>query len=105
MNSMWLVMHFDTSRNISFDAVAAGKYSNIRMHTQAHNNQPDGAMTSKNASERFDFFTAPPPPPYGNFGGYPEGGWMLPSVGQYANKTYDNHLRIPAVDSLSNLCC
>ena len=32
-SNMWLVMHFDTSRNITYDKVMAGKYKNIRMHT------------------------------------------------------------------------
>ena len=32
-SNMWLPMHFDTSRNATYDAVLAGKYQNIRMHT------------------------------------------------------------------------
>ena len=80
-------MHFDTSRNVTYDKVKAGKYKNIRMHTTPHNNQPDGAMTSTNASTMYDFYISPPPPPFSHYGGYPEGGWLLTSVGTYANKT------------------
>jgi len=29
---MWLVMHFDTSRNVTYDKIMQGKYSNIRKH-------------------------------------------------------------------------
>jgi hypothetical protein len=82
-SNMWLVMHFDTSRNITYDKVMAGKYKNIRMHTTPHNNQNDSAL----ADGVFDFYTSPPPPPYSNFGGYPEGGWLLADVGTYANQT------------------
>ena len=80
---MWLVMHFDTSRNVTYNKVLAGKYQNIRMHTTPHNDQSDDALTTGT----FDFYTSPPPPPYSPFGGYPEGGWLRTSVGTYANKT------------------
>eukprot|EP01051_Picozoa_sp_SAG22_P017009 SAG22_NODE_2529_length_2473_cov_3.477675_2_plen_60_part_00 len=59
-------MHFDTSRNVTYDKVMSGKYQNIRMHTTPHNAQPDGAMTSKNKSTAYDFYISPPPPPYGH---------------------------------------
>ena len=29
-SNMWLVMHFDTSRNVTYDKIMQGKYSNIR---------------------------------------------------------------------------
>ena len=31
-SNMWLVMHFDTSRNVTYDKIMQGKYSNIRKH-------------------------------------------------------------------------
>ena len=80
---MWLVMHFDTSRNVTYNKVLAGKYQNIRMHTTPHNDQSDDALTTGT----FDFYTSPSPPPYSPFGGCPEGGWLRTSVGTYANKT------------------
>jgi len=80
-SNMWLVMHFDTSRNITFDAVRRGRYKNIRLHTTPHNNRQDGDALN------YDFYTAPPPPPYTNFGGFPDGGWLKASVGSYANAT------------------
>lgn len=82
-SNMWLVMHFDTSRNITYDKVMQGKYQNIRMHTTPHNEQSDDALEKG----VFDFYTSPPPPAYSHMGGYPEGGWLLTSVGTYANKT------------------
>ncbi len=33
-----------TLRNLTYDAVLAGKYLNIRMHSVPHNNQPDGGF-------------------------------------------------------------
>lgn len=80
-SNMWLPMNMDTSRNVTYDAILAGKYRNIRMHTMMHNNQPDGGI------EGYDLDIAPPPPPWRSFGGDPAGGWLLPSVGSYANKT------------------
>ena len=78
---MWLVMHFDTSRNRTYDAIMAGKYKNIRMHTMPMNNQPDGGY------QGYDLHVSPPPPPRNHYGGYPGGGWLLADVGSYANKT------------------
>ena len=54
-------------------------------------------MTSGNKSTAYDFYISPPPPPFGHYGGYPEGGWLLASVGTYANKTcrdgpFDNNM-------------
>jgi hypothetical protein len=46
-----------------------------------HNNQPDGGY------EGYDLFVSPPPPPRNNYGGYPEGGWLLADVGTYANES------------------
>ena len=53
------------------------------MHTTPHVNLNDSALSAG----QYDFYTAPPPPPYGPYGGYPEGGWLLTSVGTYGNKT------------------
>ena len=78
---MWLPMNMDTSRNVTYDAILRGKYQNIRMHTMSHNNQPDGGIGG------FDLDIAPPPPPWRSYGGDPAGGWLLPSVGSFANKT------------------
>ena len=36
---VWLPMHMDSSRNVSYDRFLLGKYRNIRMHTPDHNNQ------------------------------------------------------------------
>ena len=80
-SNMWLPMNMDTSRNVTYDAIMRGKYQNIRMHTMSHNNQPDGGIGG------FDLDIAPPPPPWRSYGGDPAGGWLLPSVGSYANKT------------------
>ena len=38
---MWLPMHFSLSRNISYDAIRAGKLKNIRMNTIDMNEQLD----------------------------------------------------------------
>ena len=51
------------------------------MHSMMHNNQPDGGIGG------YDLDIAPPPPPWRSYGGDPAGGWLLPSVGSYANKT------------------
>mmetsp|Transcript_7340 Transcript_7340/g.21688 ORF Transcript_7340/g.21688 Transcript_7340/m.21688 type:complete len:747 (+) Transcript_7340:499-2739(+) len=83
-SNMWLVMHFDTSRNATYDAILKGKYSNIRMWTMPMNNQPDGGIPN------YDLYISPPPPPYNTYGGFPVGGWMLPDVGTYANETCRN---------------
>ena len=78
---MWLPMNMDTSRNTTYDAVLKGKYQNIRMHTMQHNNQPDGGVGGT------DLDIAPPPAPWRSYGGDAAGGWLLASVGSYANKT------------------
>jgi len=80
-SNMWLPMNMDTSRNQSYDAVLAGKYKNIRMHTTPHNNQPDGGWNGT------DLDILKPPNPWNPYGGTPGGGWALPDVGTYANKT------------------
>ena len=41
---MWLPMHMDTSRNLTYNKVLQGKYKNIRLRSMAHNNQPDGGF-------------------------------------------------------------
>jgi hypothetical protein len=71
----------DTSRNTTFDAILRGKYTNIRMHTVAHNSQPDGGYNGT------DLDMIHPPDPWRPFGGDPAGGWLLPTVGTYANET------------------
>ena len=58
-----------------------GKYQNIRMHSMEHNNQPDGGAGG------IDLDIAPPPSPWRSYGGDAAGGWLLPSVGSYANKS------------------
>ena len=55
-SNMWLPMNMDTSRNNTYDAILRGKYKNIRMHSQTHNNQPDGGVGG------IDLDIAPPPP-------------------------------------------
>lgn len=80
-SNMWLPMNMDTSRNTTFDRVLEGKYSNIRMLSVPHNNQPDAPV------QGFDFDILPPPPAWNPFGGDAGGGWLLPSVGTYANRT------------------
>ena len=74
-------MNMDTSRNTTFDRVLEGKYSNIRMLSVPHNNQPDTSVMG------FDFDILPPPPAQNAYGGDAGGGWLLPSVGTYANAT------------------
>ena len=32
-SNMWLPMHMDTSRNVTYDRILQGKYRNIRMHS------------------------------------------------------------------------
>ena len=86
-------MHFDSSKNVTYNKVMQGKYKNIRMHTTAHNPQADSVLEDG----KYDFYTMPPPPPYENVGGYPEGGWVLADVGTYANATcrdgpYQEHM-------------
>jgi hypothetical protein len=62
-------------------AVMRGKYHNIRMHTMEHNNQPDDGIGG------IDLDIAPPPSPWRAYGGDAAGGWLLPTVGTYANQT------------------
>ena len=51
------------------------------MHSVMHNNQPDGGVLG------FDHDIMPPPPAWQPYGGDAMGGWLLPTVGTYANAT------------------
>lgn len=56
-SNMWLPMHMDTSRNRTYDAILnEGRYTNIRMFSVPHNNQPDGGF------EGTDLYILRPPP-------------------------------------------
>lgn len=81
-SNMQLPMHFDTSRNVTYNKILKeGKYGNIRMYTVAQNNQPDGGYQGT------DLDIIPPPPerqPWGDFAG---GGWLFPDVGTYGNES------------------
>ena len=99
-SNMWLPMNMDTSRNTTFDAVLSGKYNNIRMHSVPHNNQPDGGWNGT------DLDIMPPPPPWNPWGGDSGGGWLLPTVGSYGNKTCRDGLGDPTgCRGDPNTCC
>lgn len=76
-SNMWLPMHFSLSRNLTYDAMLAGKLKHIRMNTIDMNMQTDG-------NPDFDPFIGVPASPYSGVDfDYPGGGWLLPSVGDY----------------------
>ena len=71
-------MNHDVSRNQSYEAVLAGRYSNIRMLEMGKNQRRDGGA--------YDYYTIPPPPPVS---GRLEDGtmspWSLAAVGNYSS--------------------
>jgi hypothetical protein len=95
---MWLPMNMDTSRNITYDAILAGKYKNIRMQSVQHNSQPDGGYNGT------DLDIMPPYDAWTPYGGDSAGGWLLPSVGTYANETCRKGLG-PHCSDPSAGCC
>jgi len=95
---MWLPMHMDTSRNLTYEAVLKGKYKNIRMLSMPHNNQPDGGYNGT------DLDIGSPPPPRGAWGGDAGGAWLLADVGTYANKTCREGLGDHGCQDLSHCC-
>jgi len=98
-SNMRLPMHFDTSRNVTYNRILnEGKYGNIRMYSVAQNNQPDGGYDGT------DLDIIPPPPerqPWGDFAG---GGWLLPSVGTYGNASCRMGLGDSGCTNTSHCC-
>ena len=66
-------MNHDTSRNATYEAVLAGRYSTIRMFEMGKNVQPDTSKT--------DFFIIPPADTSMDLDDGTLSGWRLPSAG------------------------
>lgn len=83
-SNMELPMNHDSSRNMTYDAVLAGRYSSIRLFEMGKNEQPDASNNNSN----HDFYIVPPAQLDDWNPDLQDGvisGWQHPTAGRYAD--------------------